>query len=113
MGAWFKPQNTEIATTTPVVVEQSNVAKQNVVADEISFDVQGLRISNIELKKHQKDSKSDEHITLLKNDDNFIEIGFVSPDTSIPNINTKWIQSADFMKFRTQNFHRWIYYNNI
>lgn len=99
MGAWFKPQNTEIATTTPVVVEQSNVAKQNVVADEISFDVQGLRISNIELKKHQKDSKSDEHITLLKNDDNFIEIGFVSPDTSIPNINTKWIQSADFMKW--------------
>ena len=44
MGAWFKPQNTEIVTNEPVAIEQSNVAKQNLTNDEINMYVQGLRI---------------------------------------------------------------------
>ena len=99
MGAWFKPQNTEIATPQPTTIEQSNVAKQNVTTDEISFDVQGLRISNISLNKHYQDSKSDEKIALLKDANNFVEMGYVSSDIQIPNINTVWKQTADGMQW--------------
>ena len=95
MGAWFKPQNTTVVTSAPVAVEQSNVQKQNINADEISLDVQGLRISNIELHKHQKDSKSLDKVVLLNNDNNFVETGFVSTDTKTPNINTQWQKSGD------------------
>ena len=99
MGAWFKPQNTEVVATQPVTIEQSNVTKQNINSDEISLDVQGLRISNIILDKHKKDSKSDEKISLLNAENNFIEMGYVSPDTQIPNVNTNWKQNSDSMSW--------------
>ena len=106
MGAWFKPQNTEVVTTAPVSVEQSNVAKQRLDNNDISFDVQGLRISNISLNQHQQNAKSDEKVALLSEQNNFIEIGYVSSDTKIPNINTqwqnintKWQHDADFMQW--------------
>lgn len=96
MGAWFKPQNTEVVATQPIAVEQSSANKQNINADEISLDVQGLRISNVTLHKHQKDSTSDEKISLLSADNNFVEIGYVSTDVKTPNINTNWeIKSGD------------------
>ena len=60
MGAWFKPQNTEISVSEPVTVEQSSVAKQSIDNDDISMEVQGLRISNISLNKHKKDSKTED-----------------------------------------------------
>lgn len=99
MGAWFKPQNTEVVATQPVTIEQSNVTKQNINSDEISLDVQGLRISNIILDKHKKDSKSDEKISLLNAENNFIEMGYVSQDTQIPNVNTNWKQNSDSMSW--------------
>ena len=74
MGAWFKPQTTEIVTPAPVSVEQSNVATQRLDSDAISFDVQGLRISNVSLNKHRQNSKSDEKVSLLNAENNFIEI---------------------------------------
>ena len=90
MGSWFKPQNTEIVNVAPIAVEQSSVAKQTKVGEDITFDIQGLRVSNIELKKHKQDVKSDKNIALLNSVNNFIEIGFVSSDTNAPNINTNW-----------------------
>ena len=99
MGAWFKPQNTEIANVAPVAIEESKIATQNIVAEDVSFGVQGLRISNIELNKHKQESKSDKHISLLSSDNNFIEIGFTSVDTKIPNINTKWSKKSEVLQW--------------
>lgn len=99
MGIWFKPQNSEVVATQPITIEQSNVSKQNVTTDEITLDVQGLRISNIILNKHKKDSKSDEKISLLNSENNFVEIGYVSTDTQIPNVNTNWKSNADVMSW--------------
>ena len=99
MGAWFKPQNTEITTTAPVAVEQSSAQKQTVDSDEISMSVQGLRINNIELKKHLQDSVSDTKVSLLNADNNFVEIGYVSSDTKTPNINTQWKQNQGVMQW--------------
>ena len=99
MGGWFKPQNVEIVNSAPINIEQSTIEKQRLNNEDISFDVQGIRISNISLNKHKQDSKSENHVTLLNADNNFIEIGFISPDTKIPNINTKWVQHSDTMQY--------------
>ena len=99
MGLWMKPQNTEIANTAPVTVEQSSATKQTVAKDEIDFEIQGLRISNIALKNHKKDATSNENIALLNAENNFIEIGFVSTDTVVPNINTAWKNTEDLMSW--------------
>ena len=103
MGAWFKPQNTEIVNTAPVAIEQSNVQKQNIKNDDISVDVAGLRISNVLLNKHLQNSKSDEKISLLSDENNFVEIGFVSSDIQTPNINTNWERKADTMHWDNGN----------
>ena len=100
MGAWFKPQNTVVENNQPgVTIEQSNVAKQNVPGREISFDIQGLRISNISLNEHFKDSKSNEKIALLSGENNFVEMGFVSADIQTPNINTNWEMKSGLMNW--------------
>ena len=99
MGLWMKPQNTEIANTAPVTVEQSSATKQTVAKDEIDFEIQGLRISNIALKNHKKDATSNENVSLLNAENNFIEIGFVSTDTVVPNINTAWKNSEDLVSW--------------
>jgi len=66
-------------------------------SDKISFDIQGLRISNISLKEHQKSVKSDDKVALLEDENNFIEVGFISSDTQTPNINTKWNTNSNNM----------------
>ena len=99
MGVWIKPQTTEVVNTAPITVEQSNATKQNIFKDEIDFTTQGLRLSNIALKKHKKDGHSDENVALLNDENNFIEIGFVSTDTVVPNINTEWNNVNDLMKW--------------
>lgn len=99
MGLWIKPQNTEVVTPVPVTVEQSNVNKQTFSKDDIDFTVQGLRMSNIALKKHKKDAQSNESVSLLGAENNFVEIGFVSTDTAVPNINTVWRGAEDVMNW--------------
>lgn len=83
MGFWFKPQNTVIETPNVVSVEKSSLDVHKIDAEKISVGVQGLRISNVSLKDY-------ESVSLLKNDDNFVEVGYVSSDAQMPNINTKW-----------------------
>ena len=99
IGLWIKPQNTEVVTPVPVTVEQSNVNKQTFSKDDIDFTVQGLRMSNIALKKHKKDTQSNESVSLLDAENNFVEIGFVSTDTVVPNINTVWRGAEDVMNW--------------
>ncbi|MBR3511148.1 MAG: membrane protein insertase YidC [Alphaproteobacteria bacterium] len=105
MGIWFKPQNTEIKEVEPISVEQSNATKRNLVNEDISFDVQGLRISNVSLNKHKKDSKSEEHVSLLNKENNFVEIGYVSSDVVVPNINTQWEMKSGEMHWDNPNVH--------
>ena len=105
MGVWFKPQNTEIKEVAPITVEQSKVAKRDVSIEYISMDVQGLRISNVSLNKHKQDSKSDEHVKLLNDENNFVEIGYVSSDIKVPNINTHWEMKNNVMHWDASNVH--------
>ncbi len=105
MGVWFKPQNTEIKEVAPITVEQSKTAKKSIASEDVAFDVQGLRISNVSLNKHKKDSKSDERVALLNEENNFVEIGYVSSDVSVPNINTHWELKNGVMHWNASNVH--------
>ena len=105
MGVWFKPQNTEIKEVAPITVEQSNATKRNRANEDVSFDVQGLRISNVALNKHKKDSKTDEHVVLLNDANNFVEVGYVSSDISVPNINTQWEMKSGEMHWDNPSVH--------
>lgn len=105
MGAWFKPQNTEIKDVAPIVVEQSSVTKRNVETENISVNVQGLRLSNVLLNKHKQNAKSEEHVALLNKANNFVEIGYVSSDVQVPNINTHWETKNGVMHWNASNVH--------
>ena len=90
IGTFFQSKKAQTTTQQPVVIEASVLEKQSIDSDKISIDVRGLRISNIELKEHKQTSAPDNSVALLNGENNFIEIGFLSPDTTVPNINTKW-----------------------
>lgn len=105
MGVWFKPQNAEIKEVAPITIEQSNTKTRNIASEDVSFDVQGLRISNVSLNKHKKDSKSDEHVSLLNAENNFVEIGYVSSDVVVPNINTHWEMKSGEMHWDNPSVH--------
>ena len=99
IGLWMRPQNVQTNVSNVVNIEESSVKKHSVNNDKIAFDVAGLRISNISLKEHVKDSKTKEPVSLLSDKNNFVEIGFMSPDTQIPNINTHWELKSDVMHY--------------
>lgn len=105
MGIWFKPQGIDTNPVQPISVEQSNVKTRIIDNENISFAVQGLRVSNITLNKHKKDANSDEHISLLNNENNFIESGFVSSDIQTPNINTHWEMKSGEMHWDNPDVH--------
>lgn len=106
MGVWFKPQDTVVATQDVINVEKSTAAVSTIDGDKISADVQGLRISKISLKDYKVAPKNPENVSLLKADDNFVEVGFVSTDTQTPNINTHWEKKSGLMHWNSaSNIH--------
>ena len=103
IGTFVQSKNAQNAIQQPIVIEASVLEKNQIDSDKISIDVRGLRISNVALKEHKKSSDSDESIALLENDNNFIEIGFLSSDTTVPNINTKWKNESDNMIWKNES----------
>ena len=113
VGLLFPQKNTVTENVQPVDIEKSNVAVNKIDSEKISADVQGLRISNIELKDYKKSSDALEYVSLLDGENNFIEIGFVSGDTQIPNINTKWNIDANNTNMAWNNNSRIKFNRNI
>lgn len=95
VGLLFPQKNAGTETVQPVAIEKSTVAVNKIDSEKLLADVQGLRISNIALKDYQKSAYGTEYVSLLDGENNFIEVGFTSSDTQIPNINTKWNVNAN------------------
>jgi len=95
VGTFFQSKKVQNEVVQPVAIEISNLNSEKIDSDKISFDVTGLRISNVALKEHKKSATTDDFVTLLNDKNNFVEIGFVSSDTQMPNINTKWENKSD------------------
>ena len=102
----FVPSKQEQPKTTDIAqIEKTNVKSETRVADNVSFDVQGLRISKIDLLQHKQSAKSEEKVSLLNGENNFIEIGLISPDVKTPNINTHWEHKSNLLHWNSENVH--------
>ena len=115
IGLFVQPTKNQTETQQIVGVESSEAQISKIDSDKISLDVQGLRISDIELKDFLKNSKSDEPVALLSDKDNFIEIGLISSDVQTPNINTQWTPEKDKLVWKNNSrivFSREISVNN-
>ena len=103
VGTFVQSKKVQIASQQPIVLETSVLESNQIDSDKISIDVRGLRISNVALKEYQKSPDSSESVALLENENNFIEIGFMSSDTSVPNINTKWKDESGTMVWKNDS----------
>ncbi len=90
VGLLFPKNKVTTQESQPIAVEKSSATVTKIDSTKLSADVQGLRISNIKLKDFNKSPDTSESVSLLAGEDTFVELGFVSSDTQIPNINTKW-----------------------
>ena len=93
-STWFAPKkNVETKTAEPTVVENvSSVPVTNINNDKVSANVQGLRVSKIELKGYKQDRKHNEgkNISLLAGDKEFAEVGMLANGTTAPTAETVW-----------------------
>lgn len=110
---WTAPKkNVENKTSEAVVAEDiSKVPFTNINSDKISARMQGLRISQIELKDYKQDKKHDEgkNISLLSGDKEFTEIGMLANGTTAPTAETLWA----FKRSANQNVMTWHNRDNI
>ena len=98
VGLFVDPQQKEKNITDPepfVTVDVSSVPVSNISSDVISANVQGMRISNIDLKNFTRSAKDDKPVTLI--DKGFIEIGLTPAGTTAPTATTVWKKSGDNM----------------
>ncbi|MBR5904140.1 MAG: membrane protein insertase YidC [Alphaproteobacteria bacterium] len=86
-GLFFQPSKKTEENTQTITIENSKAVKKNIDSDKISMDIQGLRLSDIKLKEHYNAS---ENVVLLDKENDFIEVGLMSPDVKTPNINSNW-----------------------
>lgn len=94
------PQKADVAPAEDFVsVDISNIPVENISSDDISARVQGLRISNIDLKNFARDAQNENPVTLIDNK-GFIEIGLNPNGTVAPTATTKWKKSGDNMVWR-------------
>ena len=102
VGLFVEPkQNTQtVSTPEPsVMVDVSNVPSDTISSDAISANVQGLRISNIDLKNFARSADDTNNVTLIDGG-GFIEVGLNPNGTTAPTATTKWIKSGNNMVWR-------------
>lgn len=91
---WTAPKKTvDVNPSDAATIENiANVPVSNVKSDKISANVQGLRISQIELADYKQDKKAegDKNVALLSGDREFTEIGLIASGTTAPTSDTVW-----------------------
>lgn len=91
IGVFMGPkQPTQIDTDTIVTEDLSAVPVAEISSDKITAVVQGLRVSDVQLKDFPVSADNTEPVTLLGSDGNFIEVGLMATGTSAPTSTTAW-----------------------
>ena len=96
IGAIMNPKTPAIETADVQITEDiSNVPVQTISSDKIKANIQGLRLSDVELADFTKSADNKEPVILLETDDNFIEAGLLATGTTAPVAKTVWNTSND------------------
>ena len=96
-------KNTNVTPVTEApadVVDISNVPTYEISSDKITANVQGLRISNVDLRDYRANAKSDDTVKLLSGENAFAEIGVIGVGTTAPTVDTVWKQNGDIYTWR-------------
>ena len=99
LGTLMTPKTTNVVTDTVHQLDLSNVPVSSVANDDISFSVQGLRISDIRLNKFNI-SASDKTPVQLLGDKSYAEFGLVANGTTAPTASTVWKNKDGVMSWR-------------
>lgn len=95
-------QNVVVNAEPTVSIDISNVPTQIIESNDINARVQGLRISNIDLKNYARGAHDSEPVKLIDGD-GFIEIGVMPNGTTAPTATTVWKKSGDNMVWRNND----------
>lgn len=102
LGVMFG-KNTNVAPVADsqiAVVDISNVPTYEIASDKITANVQGLRVSDVNLRDFQANSKSSDTVKLLSGKDSFAEIGMIGVGTAAPTADTVWKKNGDVYTWR-------------
>lgn len=77
------------------IVDMSSVPTSTITSDKLAATVQGLRISDVRLSDFTLSSDSSELVSLLGQDNNYIESGLIATGTSAPVATTVWTAGPD------------------
>ncbi len=105
VGLFIEPKQNVQPAAQPepsVTVDVSSVPTTTISSDTISANVQGLRISNIDLKDFVRSAQDEKPVTLIDGG-GFIEIGLTPNGTTAPTATTKWTKSGDNMVWRNND----------
>ena len=108
VGVFMRPAtktdvDTNASAPTP---DLSDVAVTQIENEKITFDVQGLRVSNVSLRDFAANATDDgaARVMLLPRDrDAFIEIGMLSQNTVAPTSETQWRITDGVMTWRNMS----------
>ena len=98
-----RPDVTQSTTETISAPDLSAVPVTQISSDDMSAAVQGLRISDIDLLKFPSAPDSSDVVSLLSDDGDFIEVGFISAGMGVPTVTTVWKESDDKYTWRNSN----------
>lgn len=104
---WMAPNDTNTATTETDIelVDVSAVPVSEIVSENLTAQVQGLRISDIELLKYASDASDDESgpVVLLGADNSYALVGLLANGTDAPTQTTVWTQNGDTYTWRNSD----------
>lgn len=106
--SWFmgpRPQEVKTETVDIETVDLSSVPVREISSDNLTADVQGLRISNVELLKYASDASDDKSapVTLLGTKGAFAEVGLLSTGTTAPTATTVWTEKDGVATWRNSD----------
>ena len=113
LGVMFGKNQTVAPVNDSVITEVdiSKVPVYEVVSDKITANVQGLRISNIDLRDFPANAKTTNTVKLLSGQNAFAEIGLGGIGTTAPTPDTIWKKDGDVYTWKNVDgieFHRTI-----
>lgn len=102
---WLAPKPAAKVADVAMVEDISNVLVSKISNDKISANIQGLRISDIELKNYKQDpdNKNSQNVMVLSDASEFVQAGFTASGTSAPGANTVWKKSGDKMVWKNSD----------
>lgn len=104
---WMAPNNTSTVsdTTKTEMVDVSAVPVSEISSENLTANVQGLRISDVRLLKYAADASDDNSapVELLGAENAYALVGMIANGTDVPTQTTIWKQNGDTYTWRNSD----------